>query len=176
MTILQMSTPTKSLKTRILRPRYPGGGSAWATAKRPPSTCGGDLQLAPVYERLVCRDNGNSRAKTSLSIGYRLFTRPYASNEGSARSCRRVLCDGNVETFARPAVWHLAAGTIRCSRGDASAFHTGLGRNPHDAFRLVVKIRILKRQVQAALRAVEPELVPHHGIVGHGAEDEAASL
>src|SRR5258708_30151513 len=81
---------------------------------------------------------------------------------------------GDLDRLAGAAVRHLSGWVVGGAGGDGLSVLCS-GRRFGDAVGLVEEGCVLECEIERAFGSVEPELVAHLGVVGHGGEDEAAS-
>src|SRR6266550_739909 len=109
-----------------------------------------------------------------MLIGDGSCTGADAVDEGACGCRGGVFGGGDLDRFAGAAVGHLSGGLVRGAGSDGLAVLCG-GGGFGDAVGLVEEGRVFESEIERAFGSVEPELVAHLGVVGHGGEDEATS-
>lgn len=134
-----------------------------------------NVQLAPVRDGLMCRDNSHGHHSPVPHIGDKFFASTHAVDERANSCLGGIFFDGAAYRLARSSIGHLAARTVGGS-GSNSFGYLRIGYNVDSTFGPVIEVCIFEGEVETALGAIKPKLVAHLGVVSNRAEDEATAL
>src|SRR5437870_183186 len=136
----------------------------------------GKRDAAACFDRLVRERDAHSRgaANELVSEWSRILAQAFDERPARQKIWIAFGAFGNFDRAAGTAIWHLAAGAIRCSGGHAS-FSCGLGHGRNGPLGFVEKESILHRYFDAAVLSIDPKFSANLRVIGQRAENEGAS-